>query len=157
MNTQLDSVQHQKLLIFYIVCKGLIQTYDLEQVGETYLKLWLINCIVYSVIIAWIKVNNIKGMECTRKVTRDSKNSYNKIPACVRVVEEEIKSRSGLSKCCSELDRLTTKRRMTRRTKRNRAEMEVGGVNTPLPCLLYTKTEKAIKLLSKEEEAEVTE
>ena len=57
---------------------------------------------------------------------------------CVRVVEEEIKSaRSSLSKCCSELDRLKTKRRMTRRTKQNTAEMEEVGVLTHHSLVCY--------------------
>ena len=48
-------------------CTQLIQLKDLNSMPDIDMLLWCVDCIVYSVIVAWIKINDIKGMESVSK------------------------------------------------------------------------------------------
>ena len=54
-------------------CEQLVIKMNLISVQDIHLLLWRINCVVYSVIVAWIKVNEIKGMECVNTATKNNK------------------------------------------------------------------------------------
>ena len=148
-NTKFRNVPTNKA-ISYInkVCIALISWKQLVQESDCIKSLWLLNCIVYSAISAWIVVNDLKGM----KVIKESKK-YNLVPKAIKVIDDEIKeTRSFISKCVAEKDRLINKGRLTRRTKRNRTEMLRYCENISvysLTCIIAHRKKRLIYLARK--------
>ena len=103
-----------------IVCKQLIEIKSIKctnNQNEVFKNFWLLNCVVYSAIISWFLFNNIK---CKKN---NAMKSF-KNPEWLEQLEMEIKNtRKFISQCVSERLRLTTKGRLTRKSKRNRQEM----------------------------------
>ena len=101
-------------------------------------------------LCAWIKINKIKGMQ--RKPCSGRSNSASKSPPSIQIIEDEIKNvRALLSKTSAELRRLKNNGRMTRRTKRNRAEISknCGSISNYTLICYMEKLKKRLKYLSK--------
>ena len=101
------------------VCK-ILASRKLTADNDVMQSLWILNCIVYSSIAAWIVIKKIKGME----VKRVSGSGNKKVSRDIQSLDDEIKSvRAFLSKCVAEHQRLCNQGRLTRRTRRNRTEI----------------------------------
>ena len=112
---------------------------------------WLINCIVYSAVVAYLLNNDFKNVEIKKK----SSGTNNNEPAWVLKIRKEIKETRGfISKCEAERLRLTRNGRLTRKSRRNRKQMEkclregetIGCVSL---TVLVEKQKNKLKRLSK--------
>ena len=111
-------------------------------------SIWIINCIVYSVISGWIIINDIKGMQSKQGLQKGKCAT----PKCILIIEKEIKSvRALISKTVAELNRIQVNGRLTRRSKRNRKEILKGcGTISSYNLTCYIeKLKKRIKYLSR--------
>ena len=128
----------------------LLNVHNIKDLQDMQTMLWNVNCLVYAVIIGWIKVNDIRGLEeIKRKGNQPNKNN---IPKCVQIVEIEIKEvRSRLSKCKAEIERLTVNGRLTKKGRRNRQQIqnECGEISHYVLVCYMEKLKKRIKYLSK--------
>ena len=101
-------------------------------------RLWLINCIVYSAVIAWYLTNNVK-CEKKEKVGKKKKVKYK----WLEELEKEIsQKRKLLSQCVAEIDRLQNRKRITKKTKKNREKFTelIGEIS------VYSLTKFSCKL-----------
>ena len=86
------------------------------------------------------------------KVIKESKK-YNLVAKAIKVIDNEIKeTRSFISKCAAEKDRLINQGQLTRRTKRNRTEMLRYGEKISvysLTCIIAHRKKRLIYLARK--------
>ena len=96
--------------------------------GKYFDALWKLNFILYVAIISWYKVNNIK---CQIKSGVPRKDLFQ--PKWLKDLDGSIfECRRRISQCVAELDRIKRNGRTTRKTLRNRKniEAEIGNIST---------------------------
>ena len=113
-------------------------------------------------IVSFIRLSvdgskHVKLKDCNVQNLTPVINVLSKIPVCVLEVETEIRGVCALlSKTSTELNRLKTNGRLTRRTKRNQIEISKGCSAIISNCSLVCNTEKLKRLhyLSKKRKTE---
>ena len=140
---------NESVEIINTVCHKLIETHVNNT--DVLINLWLINCIVYSTVVAFLLVNGVKNIVIK---SRSSEN-LNGEPKWVVKLKGEIKqTRRFISQCDAERKRLTKNGRLTRRTRRNREEMlKCLKDGVTLSCtsitILIEKSKSKLKRLAK--------
>ena len=100
--------------------------------------LWLLDCLIYVAIVAWYSVNGIK---CKLKKNAGKQKPFK--PYWLDQLEKDVlEKRKLISKCVAEKQRISENSRITRRTRRNRKEIEklIGKIS------LYSLTKLICKL-----------
>ena len=100
--------------------------------------MWLLDCLIYVAIVAWYSVNRIK---CKLKKNAGKQKPFK--PHWLDQLEKDVlEKRKLVSKCVAEKQRITENSRITRRTRRNRKEIEklIGTIS------LYSLTKLICKL-----------
>ena len=91
--------------------------------------LWMANCILYSVIIAFYVCKGWKKRESNGGKDRAGRSKFNEM-AKEKYESQASEIRAKLSKAKAEIERIKTNGKITKKGKRNRAKL--------MSCLLYT-------------------
>ena len=123
---------------------------DVAREMSPMIKFWVVNCVAYASVVAWYLVNNLK---C--EIKSNIKKKKVKYKWLEKIDDEIAAKRKLLSQCVAEIERLKTRGRITRKTKRNRERFfeSIGEISvyslTKLACKLKAEIRKKANLRKK--------